>query len=163
MGILEFLDAHAIAYERYEHEAVLTCEALERVGAGIPGARCKNLFLRDRSGKKHWLLITDHKKQADLKALGAQLGAGRLGFASAERMQRMLGITPGAVSILSLMNDTACEVTLLIDQEIWSEPSFECHPLVNTATLVISRENLERFVALTGHKLEIVDVPCQSG
>ena len=159
MDIFDFLQANAIPYQRYDHVPVYTCEQSNAVLGPIPGGRTKNLFLRDDKGKRHFLLTTRDDKQADLKRLSDQLGIKRLGFASADRLLQYLGVDPGSVTMLALINDTSHSVQLLIDRDVWSEQSLHCHPLVNTATLVIPRTELERFFSLTGHAVQLVDVP----
>src|SRR5437764_9908864 len=107
MDIAAFLAQHRIEARRHEHPPVMTVEESERLVPRLPGARTKNLFLRDKKGSRHFLVTVPHDVAVDLNALGARIGAGRLGFASAERLQRHLGITPGSVSLLALVNDTS--------------------------------------------------------
>ena len=155
----EFLARHAIEAERHEHPAVMTVEESERLVPRLPGAKTKNLFLRDKKGTRHFLVTVPHDLAVDLNALGEQLGAGRLGFASAERLLQHLGITPGSVSLLALVNDTARAVEFVIDRRLWAAGALHAHPLVNSATLVIPHAALERFLAVTGHSPRIIDVP----
>jgi Ala-tRNA(Pro) deacylase len=95
----------------------------------------------------------------DLAALGAQIGAGRLGFASADRLLKHLGITPGSVSLLALVNDASHAVEFVIDRRLWEADAVHAHPLVNSATMVLPHRELERFLAATGHDVRIIDVP----
>ena len=158
MDLTAFLDAHRIDAHRVEHAAVMTVEESERLVPPMPGAKTKNLFLRDKKGTRHFLVTVPHDVTVDLGALGVDIGAGRLGFASAERLQRHLGITPGSVSLLALVNDRAHAVEFVIDRRLWSAEAVHAHPLVNTATLVIAHDELERFLAATGHAPRIVDI-----
>jgi Ala-tRNA(Pro) deacylase len=103
----DFLAEHRIDAERFDHSPVMTVEQSERLVPKLPGAKTKNLFLRNKKGDRHFLITVPHDLAVDLNALGARLGAGRLGFASAERLQQHLGITPGSVSLLALANDAA--------------------------------------------------------
>jgi len=98
-------------------------------------------------------------RAVDLNALGVVLGAGRLGFASAERLHKHLGITPGAVSLLALANDQAGAVELVIDRALWEADAIQAHPLVNTATVILTHADLERFLAATGHAPRVIEVP----
>src|SRR4051794_7001581 len=159
MDITAFLDAHGIAADRVDHPAVMTVEESERLVPAMPGAKTKNLFLRDKKGTRHFLVTVPHDVAVDLNALGARIGAGRLGFASAERLQRHLGITPGSVSLLALVNDTSHAVEFILDRTLWDADAVHAHPLVNTATLVIPHAALERFLAATAHSPRIIDVP----
>jgi Ala-tRNA(Pro) deacylase len=161
MDLEAFLALHAIEATRHEHPPVMTVEASERLVPPLPGAKTKNLFLRNRKGARHFLVTVPHDVAVDLDALGARLGAGRLGFASADRLLRHLGITPGSVSLLALVNDASHAVEFVVDQRIWDADAVHAHPLVNTATLVMPHAALARFLAATGHAPRIVDVPQQ--
>jgi Ala-tRNA(Pro) deacylase len=98
----------------------------------------------------------------DLDALALQLGAGRLGFASADRLMKHLGVTPGSVSVLALVNDAANAVELVVDRRLWEAEAIHAHPLVNTATMVIPHGELERFLAATGHSPRVAQIPGRS-
>ncbi|MEO8751499.1 MAG: prolyl-tRNA synthetase associated domain-containing protein [Casimicrobiaceae bacterium] len=158
MNLDQFLHDHGIAAPRHEHPAVMTCEEAERLVRGLPGAKTKNLFLRDKKGLRHLLVTVPPERAVDLNALGTALGVGRLGFASAQRLAQHLGITPGAVSLLALANDRARAVEFVIDRTLWEAAAIQAHPLVNTATLVLEHADLERFLAATGHVPRIVAV-----
>jgi Ala-tRNA(Pro) deacylase len=149
----------AIAAPRHEHPAVMTVEESERLVPPLPGRKTKNLFLRDHKGVRHFLVTAPHDVAVDLDALGRVLGAGRLGFASPERLRKYLGTTPGSVSLLGLVNDAAGAVEFAIDRSLWDADAVHAHPLVNTATLVIAHADLERFLAATGHAPRVIDVP----
>ncbi|MBD3306181.1 prolyl-tRNA synthetase associated domain-containing protein [candidate division KSB3 bacterium] len=161
MDIYQFLAAHDIPYERYDHLPVFTCEESNRLTVDIPAhaARTKNLFLRDRKGRRHFLVTVGDQKRVDIPALGALLGVKKLSFASPQRLERYLRLTPGAVTLLGLIHDTAHAVEVLIDEEIWQAAAVRCHPLVNTSTLILGREDLHHFFAITGHKVQVVPVP----
>jgi Ala-tRNA(Pro) deacylase len=162
MSIEAFLRDHGIAAPRYEHPAVMTCEESDRLVPPLPGARTKNLFLRDKKGARHLLVSVPPERAVDLNALGAALGIGRLGFASAERLQKHLGITPGSVSLLALANDRAGAVEYVIDLALWEADAIQAHPLVNTATMVLTHDDLARFLEATGHAPRVIDVPAAS-
>jgi Ala-tRNA(Pro) deacylase len=158
--LLERLVELGIDYCRYDHEAVFTCEEAERA---VPDrdpsvAHTKNLFLRDQKGRRHWLLVTSCAKSVDLKALAATIGSDKLGLASPERLARYLGVTPGSVTLFGLVHDVERAVALLVDREVWDAPAWRCHPLVNTATLVVPKAGVEAFLAATGHRPGIIDV-----
>jgi Ala-tRNA(Pro) deacylase len=159
MDLAGFLAHHGIAVQRVEHPPVMTVEESERLVPPLPGAKTKNLFLRNKKGDRHFLVTVPHDIAVDLNALGAQLGAGRVGFASSERLMEHLRITPGSVSLLALVNDTAHAVEFIIDRRLWEADAVHAHPLVNNATLVIPHVQLERFLAATGHAVRIIEVP----
>ena len=154
-----FLGQHGIALERHEHPPVMTVEEAASLVPALPGAKTKNLFLRDKKGVRHALVAVPSQCAVDLKALAKQIGFAGIGFASAERLQRYLGIEPGSVSILALVNDPEHAVEFYVDRELWDAPAVQSHPLVNTATMVFPHDMLERFIAATGHLANIVDVP----
>ena len=154
-----FLSEHAIAYQRCDHPAVYTVEEAARWVPPLPGAKTKNLFLRDKPGRRHFLVCVPAAKQVEIKALSEAIGANRLSFGSADRLKQHLGVEPGAVTLLAVFNDPAHAVDLFVDEDLWQADAFQFHPLVNTATLVLTREAVARFVELTGHHLNLVKVP----
>ena len=158
---LQFLDDNRIPYHRVEHPPVYTCEEAARLRPHLEGVSTKNLFLRDKRGC-FCLVMTDCDKRVDLKELARQLGAPKLHFGSEEKLRELLGLARGAVTVLGLVNDHEQRVRLLIDSEIWDGETFLCHPLVNTATLVLAKADLERFFELTGHKAWLVGIPGRS-
>ena len=154
-----FLADHHIGYKRYDHPAVFTVADVERLVPPLPAARTKNLFLRDKKGKRHFLVVLPARKRVDIKALGVVIGAGRLSFGSPDRLKRYLGVDPGSVTILALIRDSEHAVEVVFDKILGQEEAFQFHPLVNTSTLVISRDSLKRFISQTGHEVCLLDVP----
>ena len=159
MDLAAFLAHHRVAARRVEHPPVMTVEESERLVPPLPGAKTKNLFLRNKKGDRHFLVTVPHDVAVDLNTLGDRLGGGRLGFASPERLMKHLGIAPGSVSLLALVNDAAHAVEFVIDLRLWEADAVHAHPLVNNATLVIPHVDLERFLAATGHSARIIEVP----
>ena len=159
MDIFDFLQAQGIAAERHHHPPVMTVEESLRLVPKLPGLKTKNLFLRDKKGRRHLLVTVPHDLAVDLHALGVALDAQKLGFASAERLLEHLGIRPGSVSLLALFNDKAHAVEFVIDRRLWNADAVQAHPLVNSQTLVLRHADLERFLAATGHQARVIDVP----
>ncbi len=159
MDICEFLHEHGIAYERHDHEPVYTCEQADRLDIDSPAAKTKNLFLRDRKGRRHFLVSVGAEKTVDIKGLEAVLEAKGLSFASPERLMERLGILPGSVTMLAAFNDREGRVEVIVDRDLWQHDSIQCHPLVNTSTVIISRSDLERFLRLIDHEPRIIEVP----
>ena len=155
----DFLREHHIAAECFAHPAVMTVAEADRLVPALPGAKTKNLFLRDKKGLRHLLVTVPSALAVNLKRLGEVLETGSLGFASAERLQKHLAIEPGSVSLLALANDEARAVEFVIDRALWEAEAIQAHPLVNTATMVLSHAELERFLAATGHAPRVIDVP----
>jgi Ala-tRNA(Pro) deacylase len=157
--LLDFLNQHGMAYKYLSHPAVYTCaEAAEHRPAVGGAASTKNLFLRDEK-KRFYLVMTDCAKHVDLKTLGRQIGAPKPQLGSPEKLWEMLGITPGAVTVLALINDPQQSVKLVVDADVWRAEHFLCHPLVNTATLVLAKASLERFFDLTHHPPVVTKIP----
>lgn len=148
---LAFMDANRFQYQRIEHPAVFTCAEAEVHRPRLPAVSTKNLFLCDKKARRFFLAVTACEKTVKLDQLASQLGVATLRFGSEENLMRLLGVTRGAVTMMSLVNDQEHRVELWIDAEIWPGEYFLSHPLVNTATLVLSKSELERFFALTGH------------
>jgi Ala-tRNA(Pro) deacylase len=115
-------------------------------------AKC---FRCDKKARRFFLVVTACEKNVDLGSLTSQLGVSNLRFASEENLGRLLGVTRGSVTMMGLANDHEHRVELWLSREIWQGEHFLCHPLVNTATLILSRAELERFFSLTGHILHL--------
>jgi Ala-tRNA(Pro) deacylase len=154
---LQYLDSNGFVYQRVEHPAVFTCAETELHRPKVPAVSTKNLFLCDKKARRFFLVVTSCEKTVNLDALSPQLGVPYLRFASEENLMRILGVTRGAVTMMGLANDTEQLVELWIDAEIWQGETFLSHPLVNTATLVLSKSELERFFALTGHTFHLFE------
>jgi Ala-tRNA(Pro) deacylase len=156
------LDKLKINYRRFQHPPLNTCIDADRLGVERPGCRLKHLFLRDNYGRRHFLLITDPYKRVDLKQLSKQQSVARLGMASNERLQRYLSVNPGHLSVLALFQDTRREVQLWIDKDVWSCELFQCHPLINSETYVITKDDLVRFLNYFGYPPKVIEVPGSS-
>ena len=157
----QFLAENAIEYERHDHPAVYTVEEAGRLVPDLPAAKTKNLFLRDKKGQRHFLIIVPANKRIDIKALPDAVGSTRLSFGSAQRLKKYLGVEPGAVTLFAIYNDPQCDVELIVDESLRQAEAFQFHPLVNTSTLVISRDHLARFIELSRHELRFLDIPSQ--
>ena len=145
------LDALGIAYQTYTHPPVFTAEAAAEHWAGIPATPVKNLFLRNKKGDRHYLVILPLEKQADLRQLVRVIGDDRLSFGSAERLQARLGLTPGSVSPFGLINDAGHTVRVIVDVDLRTAERLIFHPNDNRASVTISLEGFERFLASRGN------------
>ena len=161
MTIFKYLANHQIVFERYNHPAVNTCEEAAAMIPNIPGVSTKSLFVRDKKGRRHFLIVIPDEKQVDLQKLAKQIESTRLSMGSPERLKRYLGIEPGAVSLLALMNDTEGEVETVLDESIAHSEVLQCHPLINTSTLVIERSGIDKFFSALGCKPRIMNVPAK--
>jgi Ala-tRNA(Pro) deacylase len=149
--LLKFLETNGVNAKTFEHPPVHTVEESRASRGDIPGVHTKNLFLRD--GKKNYFLfVTDESASVQLKSLGRKIGAkGSLSFGSAEALMELLGILPGSVSLLAAINDTGKKVTVVIDKRLLLASAVNCHPLTNTRTTSLSRDDLAAFLSATGH------------
>lgn len=152
-----------ISFERYEHAPVFTCDEAERAVPHTGAVHTKNLFLRDKRGRRHVLLVTTCATTVNVKAFAKQVDADNLSFASPERLMRYLGVTPGSVTVLGLANDVERAVEVVIDDVVWRAPRLHAHPLVNSATLVLTHDGLERFLAHTGHSARVMTLDLAGG
>lgn len=154
---LAFLDANGFTYLRTEHPAVFTCDEAELHRPNVPAVSTKNLFLCDKKKRRFFLAVTSCEKTVKLEALSAQLDVAHIRFGSENDLMRLLGVTRGSVTMMGLINDTDHKVELWMDSDIWQAEYFQSHPLVNTATLVLAKAELERFFALTGHAIHFFE------
>ena len=156
--LLAALDRAGIAWTCDEHEPVFTVEASAQLHAEIPGMHTKNLFLKDSSGQ-FWVVSAPHDATINLKALPAAIGSKKVSFGKAEDMERLIGISPGSVTPLAAINDTAGLVRFLIDQRLAEAARVNVHPLRNTATLGLAGPALLQFLADSGHQPVVALLP----
>ncbi len=152
-GVYEVLKKLDISFTRHEHPPVYTVEEAEKHWTSIAGAHCKNLFLRNKKGNRHYLVILESCKIVDLKSLTKRLGEDRLSFASEERLMRYLGLGTGAVSAFGLINDRENHVQVVIDEDLKEAEAVNFHPNVNTATVGISFADFEKYLAWCGNSI----------
>jgi Ala-tRNA(Pro) deacylase len=143
-----------IETETLDHEAVFTVAESSGLESRLSGAHTKNLFLKDDKGVLY-LVVAMTTTKVDLKALARTLGAGRFSFGKPELLQEALGVTPGSVTAFAVANDAAHRVALVLDAELMKHASINCHPLENTATTNIARDDLLRFFRACGHEPRI--------
>jgi Ala-tRNA(Pro) deacylase len=145
------LQALGIETVTRQHDPVFTVEEAKQLRGELPGGHTKNLFLRNKKGRM-WLVVCLEDRQVDLKALGEQLGGGRLSFGSADRLMRYLGVVPGAVTPFAALNDTGGQVEVMLDRGMLAEHDrLNFHPLDNAMTTGIAPDDLVRFLAAVDH------------
>jgi Ala-tRNA(Pro) deacylase len=157
-AVQEALAALGIAVERYEHPPVASAVEADEHWAGIDAVHCKNLFLRNQKGTRHYLVILKHLKRADLRAVAMQIGDGKLSFGSPERLMTHLGVTPGSVSPFGLIYDAAHDVRVCLDRELKDAGRISFHPNINTATVVLTFADFERFLASRRNPIQFLSV-----
>jgi Ala-tRNA(Pro) deacylase len=156
--VLAKLTELGIAYSRHEHPPVATVEEAEQHWADIDAMHCKNLFLRNQKGNRHYLVIIRHSKRADLRAVADQIGDGKLSFGSPDRLMTYLGLTPGSVSPFGLINDRGHAVRVFLDRDLKTAERLSFHPNINTATLTIAAADFQRFLEACGNSVGYVTV-----
>ena len=155
--ILARLDALGIRAETFDHPAVFTVEESRQHTRHIPGAHCKNLFLKDKKGAL-WLVTCADERRVDLNALSKRLGAARFSFGRPELLREVLGVEPGSVTPLAIVNDADRRVTHVLDKAWLGHELVNCHPLQNDATTALASADLLRFIRSTGHEPMIADL-----
>ena len=156
--LFAFLNGLGIAHATVIHPPLFTVEQSQALRGTIPGGHTKNLFLKD---KKDALFLVSALEDAviELKSLHRRLGAGgRFSFGSADLMRTALGVEPGSVTPLGAINDTARRVTVVLDQALMEHATINCHPLTNTMTTSLAREDLVKFLQATGHPPRILPI-----
>lgn len=155
--LLEHIRHLGIEVSTVGHPPLHTVEQSRAQRGAIPGGHCKNLFLRDHK-KRFWLIVTLEDAVIDLKAIASRIGSGRLSFASADRLREHLGVEPGSVTPFAVINDHEGTVQVVLDEAMMRENPLNFHPLVNTRTTTIDRDDLLRFLKATGHEPLIASI-----
>ncbi|GKH45892.1 MULTISPECIES: prolyl-tRNA synthetase associated domain-containing protein [Anaerotruncus] len=150
------LEELGVSYEVTEHPAVFTIGEMDALGLTAKGEVCKNLFLRDAKGRRHFLVVVPGEARADLRALAAQLESSKLSFASAERLEKYLGLKQGEVTPLGVLNDADAAVEVVFDRGLERFPCLGVHPNDNTATVWLSLADILRVVEGNGNEIRWV-------
>lgn len=146
-----------IPVETVDHAAVFTVAESEGLHRALPGGHTKNLFLKDAKDRL-FLVVAESQTPVDLKALPKVIGSGRLSFGKPELLMEVLGVTPGSVTALALINDRDRRVGVVIDARLMHYDSINCHPLENTATTRLARDDLMRFMRACGHEPRVMEL-----
>ncbi len=152
------LDALGIETRTVTHPPLHTVEESQALRGELAGCHCKCLFLKNKRGAM-WLVVAREEAAIDLKSLAKALDAGRLSFASAGRLRETLGVEPGSVTPFSLANDTENAVQPVLDAAMLAHGELNYHPLTNTMTTTIARDDLLKFIEATGHTPQVMDLP----
>ena len=169
---LDFLEEHGIGYELYTHPPLPTVKAALEYWKDVDATHCKNLFFRNHKGNRHYLVVLECHKEMDIHALEHKLRQGKLSFASEERMERCLGLKPGSVSPLGLINDIGVAATanpkelyenghrvkLFLDKDLKTAEKLSFHPCENTSGAVIGNADFMRFLEIWGGEYEWLDI-----
>jgi Ala-tRNA(Pro) deacylase len=154
-ALMSRLDELGISTKTVDHPAVFTVAESEQLHRELPGGHTKNLFLKDNKDRLY-LVIAESHTPVDLKGLPKRIGSGRLSFGKPELLSEVLGVTPGSVTALSLINDTVQRVSVVVDERLMQYDSINCHPLENTATTSLARDDLMKFIRACGHEPRVL-------
>ena len=154
--VYDTLNKLQIQYKKYEHPAVFTMEDVNKLDLNLP--ECKNLFVRNTKGNKHYLVILEGSKKADLKKLATQIGSTKLSFASKERLFKYLMLLPGSVSPFGLINDKDKQVEVIVDKDLVNSDELGFHPNTNEATVTLSSSDFEKYLKSCGNKFSYIKI-----
>jgi Ala-tRNA(Pro) deacylase len=154
--LLAFLDEIGVEHRTVDHPAVFRVVEGHDIKADLPGGHSKNLFLKDKKGQL-WLISARQDTVIDLKRAPKVIGSDRLSFGSPELMVEVLGVTPGSVTALALVNDRDRRVRFVLDLALAESEPVNFHPMTNTATTALSGQGFRRFLAAIGVEPLVVD------
>jgi Ala-tRNA(Pro) deacylase len=154
--LYELLWKLSVVFEYHEHPPLATIEDAKIHWKDLDSGRCKNIFLRNHKGNRHYLVILEHLSQLNIHDLEKKLKQGKLSFASDQRLMKYLGISPGSVSPFGLINDKEHHVHIFIDEKLNEFERLSFHPNINTASLVIKKEDFIRFLNSMGNSYEFI-------
>lgn len=156
--LYKLLDKLEIDYHYREHPPVNTIEDATKYWKNYDSGRCKNIFLRNHKGNRHYLVILEHLRKLNMKDLESRLKQGKLTFASEKRLMKYLGVKPGSVSPFGLINDNNTHVHLFIDKKLLDFNNLSFHPNDNTASLIISLDDFIRYLEHQGNSYEFLQL-----
>ncbi len=154
--VFDALHALNIKYEVIFHPPTPTVEEALIYWKDLEAVHCKNLFFRNHKGNRHYLVVFDCMKQLNIHDLEQRLKQGKLSFASPERMNRYLGISPGSVSPFGLINDTEKHVTVFIDKQLLDAKKLSFHPNDNTASLSLTTSDFVHFLETSSNEFHFL-------
>ena len=154
--LLAWMAGRGIAQTTHDHPAVFRVEEGLELKAALPGAHTKNLFLKDKKGRL-WLISARQDTVIDLKRADKWIGSARLSFGNEALLWETLGVRPGSVTALGLINDPDHRVTFVLDQALWDADIVNFHPLTNTATTALAQEEFRKVLAAMGREPMVVD------
>ena len=155
-SLMAWMKAEGIDQTTHDHPAVFRVEEGLELKASMPGVHTKNLFLKDKKARL-WLISAAQDTVIDLKRAHVPMGADRLSFGNEGLMVETLGVTPGSVTALGLINDVDRRVTFVLDRRLHEAGIVNFHPLTNTATTALSQGAFRRFLSTLGREPIVVD------
>ena len=156
--LYQLLEVLNIPFEYIEHPAAPTIEIAREYWKAFDAQHCKNLFFRNHKGDRHYLVILDCNCAMDIHSIEKQLHQGKLSFASEQRMMKYLGLTPGSVTPFGLINDSEHHVHVFLDKNLQQAQRLSFHPCINTASIIVSKDDFIRFMDYTQNRYEWIEV-----
>ena len=156
--LYQLFEELGIAFQYYEHPAAPTVEEAMKYWKDLEATHCKNLFFRNHKGNRHYLVILEHRQELNIRDLEQRLKQGKLTFASPERLEKHMGLTPGSVTPFGLINDQTKHVYVFLDKNLRNSTTISFHPCINTASLVIRFEDFMKFLQHCGNPYEFVQM-----
>ncbi|PAB58712.1 prolyl-tRNA synthetase associated domain-containing protein [Anaeromicrobium sediminis] len=156
--VYDILDKLNIVYEKTEHRAVYTADEANEFAPVKKGMSCKNLFLRNKKGEEHYLVVVQDHKRLNLKELTKKIGCTSLSFASEKRLKKYLNLEPGSVGPFGILNDENKEVIVIIDEDLKNADYVNFHPNVNTATLCLAYDDFTKYLNWCGNKIKFLEI-----
>lgn len=156
--VVDKLNELGIPFDIHFHPPIPTIEEALNYWKEFDSTHCKNLFFRNHKGDKHYLVVFDCMQQLAIHDLEHRLKQGKLSFASEKRMDKYLGLKPGSVSPFGIINDTEHQVHLYFDKNLLDAKRLSFHPNDNTATCVINKDDLLKFLDAMGNTYEFIDL-----
>jgi Ala-tRNA(Pro) deacylase len=154
--LIAYLTALGVETTTVDHPPLFTVEDSQALRGDIPGGHTKNLFVKDKKGRL-FLLVLGEETAIDLKRVHEKIGAqGRVSFGSAELLEEVWGVKPGAVTPFGVINDEAGKVRVVLDEAMMRHARLNFHPLVNTRTTGLASADLIKFLCATGHEPLVV-------
>ena len=154
--LYDLLEELNIGFHYREHPPVNTIEEATKYWKNYDSGRCKNIFLRNHKGNRHYLVVLEHLRKLNMKDLEIRLRQGKLTFASEKRLLKYLGLLPGSVSPFGIINDKDKHVHLFLDEKLQEFNNLSFHPNINTASLIVSRQDFEKFLEYQGNTYEYI-------
>lgn len=156
--LYEILKKLDVEFDYYPHPAVPTVQEAMKYWKGMDATKCKNLFFRNHKGDKHYLVIIEHRQQLAISDLEQRLKQGKISFASEKRLDKYLKLTPGSVTPFGLINDIENHVHVFLDRNLMKCNKISFHPNINTASLVLSYADFEKYLKWVGNSYEFLDL-----
>lgn len=159
-SLFDIFQELGIEYKLFDHPPFFTCEESQgwyEQNLDKKSGESKNLFLRDKKGGKHLLLVVESHKKPDLKKFSEKIGEKKLSLASPERLEKYLGVFPGSVSIFALIHENAKSVSVFVDTDLLKYKQLHFHPPArNDQTVLLDTTDAKKFLDWTGNKVQFI-------